>query len=183
MVPCPNWDHIELGFSQLQLSFDEQTAKPGYMWVPLETTYMYFQALSEGDETGEQGKERIERFDELLSRVMQHRKLLLLPICRANHYTLLAVSREVSGVEVRYYDGLHEVSQECWKTAEILCHKLALSMPAVKTNVSPQIGAECGICVLQWTEGELRKLHGEDLSIIGWPDESRMRDIRKRIGA
>ena len=55
----------------------------------------------------------IKRFREFLQLVMQHRKLLLLPISRNGHYTLLAVVSEVSGIEVRYYDGLDEVSQPC----------------------------------------------------------------------
>ena len=87
---------------------------------------------------------------------------------------MLAVASEVSGIEVRYFDGLDEVSQPCWKAAETLCEGLGVSMPPAKTNVSSQIGAECGICLLHWAEGELRKLHGEEVSIIGWPEECRM---------
>ena len=189
--PSPNWDHIELGLSQLRLSFDE-LAKPGssggpsslsYLVVPLDTTHTCVQALSEGDEAGPEGKDLTIRFGQFLKHVVQHRKLLLVPICRGGHYTLLAACSEVSGVEVRYYDGLDEVSQPCWEAAEIFCKGLGVSMPPTKTNVSSQIGAECGICLLHWAEGELRKLHGEEVSIIGWPDLCRMSEIRKRVAA
>ena len=180
----PDWDHVQLGLSQLALSFPED-AEPGhqlFMILPVSTVHIYLQTvLSDKEEAGPEGKDIVERLRRFLRQVMQHRKLLLLPISRDKHYTLLAVSAGVSGPEVRYYEGLDEVSEGCWKAAETLCEAIGVSMPPTKANVSSQIGAECGICLLHWTEGELRKLHGEDAELIGWPDTSRMRDIRKRV--
>ena len=166
--PEPNWDHIQLGLSQLELSFDKQP----YTILPVQTAYAYLQAVSEGT-----SKDMVERVGEFLSRVLQFRKLLLIPISQDKHFTLLAVSKD----EVRYYDGWDKLSKACWEAARLFCERIGVSMPDAKTNVSSQIGAECGICLLHWAEGELRKLSGEDFAIVGWPHEMRMREIRKRV--
>ena len=91
------------------------------------------------------------RLGEFLSKIMGFRKLLLTPTSKGAHYTLLAVSKDED--EARYYDGLAEVSQECWDAAKLFCKVIGVSMPPVKTNVSSQIGAECAICALHWVDG------------------------------
>ena len=91
------------------------------------------------------------RLGEFLSKIMGVCKLLLIPISQGAHYTLLAVSKDED--QTKYYDGLTEVSQECWDAAKLFCKAIGVSMPPAKTSVSSQIGAECAICALHWAEG------------------------------
>ena len=76
--PPPSWDQLGLGLSQLQISFDKQS----YTNLPVQTAWVYVQAVSEGPTTGQEGQAVVNRLGEFLSQAMNFRKILLILICR-----------------------------------------------------------------------------------------------------
>ena len=118
-----------------------------------------------------------ECFQELLKHVPKHRELILMPINADNHYSLLAVS----GSEVRWYEGLTDPKPSHQQAYKQVLDIMQLELPASRAHVSVQVGAECAFFVLHMAERELRKLVGEHESIVGWPTQQRMTDLRARV--
>ena len=58
---------------------------------------------------------------------------------------------------------------------------MKLELPASRAHVSVQIGAECAFFLLHMAERELRKLVGEHESVVGWPTQQRMVELRGRV--
>ena len=168
--PLPTFCHMELGFAQLQLSFEH--SKERFVIIPIGTMRNF-----NCEAPKEENKDFFERFTELLRLLPKHRKLILMPIHADNHYTLLVVSES----QVRWYEGLVIPKPSHQKAYKQILDIMELELPASRAHVSRQIGAECAFFTLHNAERELRKLLGEHEAVVGWPTQQRMVDLRARI--
>ena len=168
--PLPSFCHVELGFAQLQLSFEH--SKERFVIIPIGTMRNF------NCETPKpENKDFFERFTELLRLLPKHRKLILMPIHADNHYTLLVVSES----QVRWYEGLNTPKPSHQKAYKQILDIMELELPASRAHVSRQIGAECAFFTIHNAERELRKHLGEHEAVVGWPTQQRMVDLRVRI--
>ena len=166
----PNFCHVELGFAQLQLSFEH--SKERFVIIPISTMRNF-----NWETPKPENEDFRERFTELLRPLPKPRKLILLPIHAEDHYTLLVVS----GSQVRWYEGLNTPKPSHQKAYKQILDIMELELPASRAHVSRQIGVECACFTLHNAERELRKHLGEHEAVVGWPTQQRMVDLRVRI--
>jgi hypothetical protein len=108
---------------------------------------------------------------------------ICLPICHAEHWTLLAISMKTK--VCRYYDSLaHGESEACYLRADYLVQKLRAEetlswLPPVlehKTNSCSQAFLQCGFFVLWWCEEEWRERLGQGRWRRAWPNVGQVKD-------
>ena len=88
----------------------------------------------------------------------------------SEHWTLLVLRRCGDALQVRYYDSATEISPTNLSSADLVlqlvCADMKIEPPALeRCNHAKQMdGTSCGVFVLHWWEGEIRRFRGE-----GWP--------------
>jgi hypothetical protein len=100
-------------------------------------------------------------------------KLIVAPICAADHWSLLAVLQTGEEAEVTYFDSLSVTDAANLQLASFLLEAIR---PDLKQDLEPashakqQAGtAVCGCFVMFWIEQKCRQLKGESPTSLGWP--------------
>ncbi|MCP4242730.1 MAG: hypothetical protein GY772_19410, partial [bacterium] len=163
-------DHMNLGAWIIERDLGDVQ---GSSFMAPMVVYSYCFALAEPGPDGEACKIKAQQ---LLSKRLKSSGLLGLPIwtdggaAGAEHWTLLVLRRLKEEVRVRYYDSLEVTSPHNFAAAEtvlkMLMDELKIPQPElVRSNRAVQHnGVDCGVFVLHYWEGELRRFRGES-----WP--------------
>ena len=141
---------------------------PGCSLIPPAVVHSYCAGLVEPGPDGEACKIKAHQF---MIRRLKRSGLVGLPVwSEGEHWTLLIVRRLNQHIQVRYYDSLECVAAQNFAAAEVvlkmLCEELGQAVPQLeKSNKAFQHnGVDCGVFVLHYWEGEMRRFRGE-----GWP--------------
>ena len=105
----------------------------------------------------------------------------------SEHWTLLVLRRSADGLQYRYYDSAPELSATNLSSADLvfqlICRDMKIEHKVIeRCNRATQLdGISCGVFVLHWWEGEVRRFHGE-----GWPlgypvNGGTIKDRKKRL--
>ena len=145
----------------------------GCSFIPPTVVHSYCAGLVEPGPDGEDCKVKAKQ---VMIRRLKRSGLIGLPVWSpgdgpgAEHWTLLIVRRLHQQIQVRYYDSLEGISAHNFAAAEVvlqmLCEELGQAVPQLeRTNRAIQHnGVDCGVFVLHYWEGEMRRFRGE-----GWP--------------
>jgi len=100
-------------------------------------------------------------------------KIIVAPICAADHWSLLAVLQTGEEAEVTYFDSLSVTDAANLQLASFLLEAIR---PDLKQDLEPanhakqQAGtAVCGCFVMFWIEQKCRQLKGESPASLGRP--------------
>ena len=127
-------------------------------------------------EPGPDGKNCKDKAEQIILKRWRRSGLLGVPIwssCEGpgtEHWTLLVLRRLGDRLQVRYYDSLKVLSVTNMSSADLVlqlvCRDLKIEpLQLERSNHATQIdGISCGVFVLHWWEGEIRRFSGE-----GWP--------------
>ena len=116
---------------------------------------------------------------EVLKRRVVRSGLLGVPICAADHWTLLCFRRSSTGTEIRYYDSLRVAQVDCLQIANQV---ISILMPGQeikdRSNCSVQSNSvDCGVFLLHYWEAEIRRHEGYGWQ-AGWPQTNK--EIKQR---
>ena len=166
--------HIMLGHWVIQR--DLPGAKGHYL-VPPQIVWTFHKAAVDG----EAGPELREKAADVMKKRFSRSGLLGVPICEADHWTLLCFRKSATGVQIKYYDSLKNVQADCWRVAKMIVQMLdpELEMPSDKSNASVQSnGVDCGVYLLHYWEMEIRRFEG--YGWVGqWPQNNKQIKSRK----
>ena len=170
--------HMMVGHWQIQR--DVPSARGVHMMSP-QIVFMLHQAASEYHEDAAAMELKAA---EMISRRFQRSGLLGVPICAADHWTLLCFRRSSEGeVKIKYYDSLKTPQSDCLKIAHNIVKML---MPEAdlkdRSNRSVQTnGVDCGVYCLHYWDQEIRLREGFGW-LAGWPQANKeIRDRKKRL--
>ena len=100
--------------------------------------------------------------------VFQQFDLLLLPVFRNGHWTLLSIQKEAGSFQIKYFDSLNAERQDCRELASHILSILSPFLPSTtlpgRWNFSRQSGALCGFFVISYIEELLRNFLGQGLA-------------------
>ena len=146
---------------------------PGCSLIPPTVVHSYCAGLVEPGPDGAACKVKAQQ---VMIRRLKRSGLIGLPVwsegggAGGEHWTLLIVRRFHEQIQVRYYDSLEVTSAHNFAAAEVvlkmLVEELGQAVPQLeRTNKAIQHnGVDCGVFVLHYWEGEVRRFRGE-----GWP--------------
>ena len=162
-------DHIKLGWWIVQRDLIEVG---GVCFVdpvvPYQITNGIFVKTAEALEI-------VEKANLILLRQFNKAGIVGIPIFAAEHWTLLVLRKVGEEVQVRYYDSLKVPSDLSRSVADFILqffrhtceeHKFPENLPEKSNYRSWQInGVDCGVFVLHFWEGEVRRFVGEGWSL------------------
>jgi len=141
---------------------------PGCSLIPPMIVHSYCAGLVEPGPDGEACKLKAKQ---VMIRKLKRSGLVGLPVwSEGEHWTLLIVRRLNQHIQVRYYDSLEYIAAQNFAAAEVvlkmLCEELGQAVPQLKRSnkAFQHNGVDCGVFVLHYWEGEMRRFRGE-----GWP--------------
>ena len=170
--------HLMVGHWQIQR--DVPSARGVHMMSP-QIVFMLHQAASEDHEEAAAMELKAAQ---MISRRFQRSGLLGVPICAADHWTLLCFRRSSEGeVKIKYYDSLKTPQSDCLKIAQNIVKMLVpeadlkdRSNRSVQTN-----GVDCGVYCLHYWDQEIRLREGFGW-LAGWPQANKeIRDRKRRL--
>ena len=99
-----------------------------------------------------------------------------------HHWTLLVLRRSLQETQIRYYDSLTMLHEECLEAAQKI---LKLLLPehkvgARRNRTFQADGCSCGVFALHYWEGEVRQFCGQGW-VVGRPTNKSIGQIRERI--
>ena len=114
---------------------------------------------------------------ELIKRRFARSGLLGVPICAADHWTLLCFRRSSAGVRIKYYDSLKTPQSDCLKIAQNIVKMLTPESSLTdRSNRSVQSnGVDCGVYCLYYWDAEIRLREG-----YGWCAPWPQKEIKVR---
>ena len=100
-------------------------------------------------------------------------KLIVVPICAKDHWSLLAILQTGKKAEVSYYDSLSVADEANLQLAIFILKEIR---PDLKKVLKPDNHAKqpagtavCGCFVMFWIEQKCRQMKGETPCSLGWP--------------
>ena len=180
-------DHIMLGSWILSREIERV---PGADLLPPMVVVSYCTGLLEKGPDGAACKDKAQ---EIIRKRRRRSGLLGVPVWSpcdgpgSEHWTLLILRRCGDALQVRYYDSATEVSPTNLSSADLVMQLVCADMkiePMIieRCNHAKQMdGTSCGVFVLHWWEGEIRRFRGE-----GWPllypwGSGAIKDRKKRL--
>ena len=131
-------------------------------------------------EKGEDAERCAEKCEKIILKRWRRSGLLGVPVwspCSgpgSEHWTLLVLRRcsasDSQPLQYRYYDSAQDISPTNLSSADLIyqliCKDMKIEHQVIqRSNSALQLdGISCGVFVLHWWEGEVRRFHGE-----GWP--------------
>ena len=112
-------------------------------------------------------------------------KLILVPICASDHWSLVTILQTGEAAEVRYFDSLSVADAANLQLASFLLKQF---LPDLKPDLEPVNHAKqpagtavCGCFVAFWMEQKCRQLKGENPTSLGWPCSKLWADRIKKL--
>ena len=127
-----------------------------------------------------EGQKRAEQI--IRARFRRH-GLLGVPICAAGHWTLLVFRRSATLTQVRYYDSVAFMDEQCLAGAQKIVKLLLPDAPELTKRQNQTFqndSISCGVYALWYWEGEIRQFMGEGWS-IGRPFDKEITKYRSRL--
>ena len=174
-------EHIVLGSWLIFKELVRGKVMPGSMPFLLldNVVHMYITADAENPEElhGQKMAEQIIR-----ARFRRH-GLLGVPICFAEHWTLLVFRRSATTTQIRYYDSSHFMQEKCLEGARKIVKLLLPDAPELNKRYNQTFQVDhynCGFYALWYWEAEIRQFMGEGWS-LGRPHDKEIAKCRSRL--
>ena len=114
---------------------------------------------------------------------MACKRVIFLPIWRDGHFILLELVRKGESWDLLYYETLNIQKASCRHSAQCLLKNvfhISDELPQ-RVNKDRQVAAECGFHVCHRIEERIRFHCGQGAGSVGWPDQARIRALRKEL--
>ena len=121
--------------------------------------------------------------EEIIQARFRRHGLLGVPICFADHWTLLVFRRSATSTQIRYYDSLPFMQEKCLEGARKIVKLLLPDASELnkRHNQTFQVDEfNCGFYALWYWEAEIRQFMGEGWS-IGRPHDKEIAKCRTRL--